>query len=589
MTPQIAPSIPDNAPFSPEQRAWLNGMLAELFSRPVPAAPAAVESLKIAVYVATQSGTAERLAKKIAKQLKAGGHVPEVISLERATPAAVAEQEFALFVASTYGEGEPPESARIFRDALFADGAPTMRKLRYAVFCLGDRTYEHFCRFGVELDERLKALGAHRIAPRAESDVDVDDPFAAWSKEITPHLRRGDNVLVMPAKDMESPSAATKSETQPASTRDNPFLAEVLELRTLTAEGSSKQTVHLSLALEGSDLHYEAGDACGVIAQNDPALVAEVLSLLAFPAGMQVEIAKRGTVPLDEALAHHLQITRLTRKIVQAFAERAQCRKLAALLLPEASVQLEEFLHGRGLVDLLLEYPGAIGTPEDLASLLPRLSPRLYSISSSPAAHGREVHCTVGVVRYRAHGRDRGGVASTMLADRLGTGSRLPIYVQPNKKFRLPADDAQPMVMIGPGTGIAPFRAFLHERRTLGQAGKNWLFFGDRSAATDFLYRDELCAMHVDGHLTRFDTAFSRDQPQKIYVQDRMLEHGNELWRWLEDGAQVYVCGDASRMAKDVDRALHAVVERHGGMHADAAREYVAQLQEEHRYHRDVY
>ena len=590
MTPQIAPSIPDNAPFSPEQRAWLNGMLADLFAHPAQAAaPAAAESLKITVYVASQSGTAERLAKKVAKQLKAGGHIPTVISLEKATAAAVAEQEFALFLVSTYGEGEPPENARAFRDALFADAAPSMRKLRYAVFCLGDRTYEHFCRFGIELDERLKTLGAHRMIPRVESDIDVEGPFAAWTKELTPHLRHGDNVLVMPAKEAETSSAPANPEVSPTHTRDNPFNAEVRELRTLTAEGSSKQTIHLSLALEDSILHYDAGDACGVLAENDPALVTEILSLLSFSSDAEVEVPKHGAVTVSDALTHHLQITRLTRKIVQGFADRAQCRKLAALLASDATAQLDEFLHGRGLIDLLLDYPGAICTPVDLPALLPRLSPRLYSISSSPAAHGREVHCTVGVVRYRTHDRDRGGVASTMLADRTAPGSRLPIYIQPNKKFRIPSDGAQPMVMIGPGTGIAPFRAFLHERRTLGQPGKNWLFFGDRSAATDFLYRDELCAMQIDGHLTRFDAAFSRDQPQKIYVQDRMLDHGAELWRWLQDGAQIYVCGDASRMAKDVDAALHTVIERHGNMPTDAAREYVSQLQEEHRYHRDVY
>ena len=591
MTPQIAPSIPENAPFSPEQREWLNGMLADLFARaPQPAvtAPAAIESLKITVYVATQSGTSERLAKKIAKQLKAGGHVMDVVSLEKATPAVIAEQEFALFVASTYGEGEPPENARAFRDALFADAAPAMRKLRYAVFCLGDRTYEHFCQFGIELDERLKELGGHRILPRVESDVEVDDPFAAWTKELTPHLRHSDNVLVMPAKE-EASHAAAKPDAAPAHTRDNPFHAEVRELRTLTAPNSSKQTVHLSLAIEESAVDYEAGDACGVIAQNDLALVAEVLSLLPFASEARVEIPKHGAVSVEDAVTNHLQITRLSRKIVHAFAERAQCSKLAALLVPEQSAKLEEFLHGRGLIDLLLEYPGAISAPEDLVALLPRLTPRLYSISSSPAAHGREVHCTVGVVRYRTHNRDRGGVASTMLADRVVEGSRLPIYIQPNKKFRIPADGGQPMIMIGPGTGIAPFRAFLHERQALGHAGRNWLFFGDRSAATDFLYRDELCAMHTGGHLTRFDTAFSRDQQQKIYVQDRMLEHGAELWRWLEDGAQFYICGDASRMAKDVDAALHTVVERHGGMDAEASREYVSQMQEDHRYHRDVY
>lgn len=584
-----APVIPETAPFSPEQRQWLNGMLAELLSRApmTSAAPAAIDSLKIAIYVGSQSGTAERLARKIAKQLKTSGHAPQVISLEQVTPAMIAEQEMALFIASTYGEGEPPESARVFRDALMDECSITLRSLRYSVFCLGDRNYEHFCQFGIELDERLKSLGGHRILPRVESDVDVDEPFAAWIGELAPHLRHSDNVLVMPAK--EAAPVAARTDSAPTHTRENPFHAELLERVVLTAGGSSKQTIHLSFGLEDSVLQYEAGDACGVLPQNDPALVAEILALLAFTKDAQVEIPKRGLVSVEEALAHHLQITRLTRKLVQGFAERTQCSTLAGLLEPGQSAAFDEYLHGRGLIDLLQEYPGAMESAGELAALLPRLTPRLYSISSSPAAHGREVHCTVGVVRYEAQKRARGGVASTMLADRIAVGSRLPIYIQPNKKFRVPADGNQPIVMIGPGTGIAPFRAFLHERRALGHTGRNWLFFGERSAATDFLYKDELSAMLADGHLTHLATAFSRDQAQKIYVQDRMLEHGAELWRWLAEGAQVYVCGDASRMAKDVDAALHAVVERHADLDADAAREYIAQLQENHRYHRDVY
>jgi len=258
-------------------------------------------------------------------------------------------------------------------------------------------------------------------------------------------------------------------------------------------------------------------------------------------------------------------------------------------LPPEQGAHLEAFTYDRGLIDLLHEYPGILHDAQELVEILPKLTPRLYSISSSPAAHGREVHCTIAVVRYRSHNRERGGVASTMLSDRASVGSRLPIYIQPNRRFRLPADGDTPIIMIGPGTGIAPFRAFLHERQALGNQGKNWLFFGERSAKTDFLYCQELSAMSESGHLTRLDTAFSRDQAHKVYVQDRMIEAGARLWQWLEEGAQLYVCGDASRMAKDVDAALHQVVEKYGARSNDEAREYVSQLQEEHRYHRDVY
>jgi sulfite reductase (NADPH) flavoprotein alpha-component len=583
------PAIPDNAPFTPDQRAWLNGFLAGLFSNtPQQAAAAQTKSLHFGVYFATQSGTAERLAKKMAKELKANGHTAEILSLEKITVAKLAAEENALFFASTYGEGDPPDGAKSFRDNLLSESAPTLTSLRYAMFALGDKHYEHFCKFGIDIDERLQQLGATPILPRIESDVEVDEPFSRWTKDLEARLAGKPSDGPMASADTP---ASTPAITEPEHIhgRDNPFHAELRERIPLTSEVSSKLTMHLNFALEDSPVHYSAGDACGVIAQNDPALIAEILSLMPFSPSAQVSIPKLGSFTIEDALLHHVQPTRLTRKIVQAFAEKAMCKKLSALLPPDQASHLEAYLYDRDLVDLLHDCPGVISSPEDLVALLPKLAPRLYSISSSPAAHGREIHCTVAVVRYRAHNRERAGVASTMLANRVSVGSRLPIYIQPNKRFRLPANGNAPMIMIGPGTGIAPFRSFLHERQALGHKGRNWLFFGERSAQTDFLYRRELQDMCDDGHLTRLDTAFSRDQSHKVYVQDRMRERGAEIWRWLNDGAQVFVCGDASRMAKDVDAALHSVVEKHGGMDAENAREYVSQLHEDRRYHRDVY
>lgn len=582
------PFIPDNAPFNADQRAWLNGFLAGLFSTAPATTQPPVVSLQFSVYFASQSGTAERLAKKLAKQLKAQGHAAEVASLAKASPAQVAEQANVLLLASTYGEGDPPESAVAFRDALFSDAAPVMTSLRYAVFALGDRNYEHFCKFGIDLDERMQALGATRFTPRVESDLEVDARFAQWVEDLKPHLSpQADKA---PANALPAPTQHVPEDATPVHvhTRDNPFHAQLLERYALTHNVSSKRTMHLRLSPEDSAVHYQAGDACGVIAQNDPALVEEILTLLPFAPETPVELAKLGSVSVREALLHHLQPTRLSRKMVRHVADRTAAKELLTLLLPEESGNLDTFMWDRGLIDLLGEYPGTVATPDELVAILPRLAPRLYSISSSPAAHGREVHCTVAVVRYRSHNRERGGIASTMLADRVDVGGRLPIYIQPNSRFRLPAADV-PMIMIGPGTGIAPFRSFLHERQALGHRGRNWLFFGERSAASDFLYQAELQAMAASGHLTRLDTAFSRDQAHKIYVQDRMVEHGAELWRWLQDGAQLFVCGDASRMAKDVDASLHAVIEQHGGMNADAAADFVSQLHDNRRYHRDVY
>ena len=375
----------------------------------------------------------------------------------------------------------------------------------------------------------------------------------------------------------------------PAHTRDNPYPSLLLERRSLTRDVSSKQTVHIAFALPDAGLHYEPGDAMGVIAQNDPALVDEILKLLSFPGDAPVDLGKGGSVPLREALLRHLTITRLSRKLVTAYCAKGHCEPLQKLLVPEQSQHLEAYTHGREFIDLLLEYPHVLTEPAEVAGLLSRMTPRLYSISSSPAAHPGEVHTTVAAVRFRSHDRERGGVCSTLLADRVPVGERWPIYIQVNKRFRLPSDTSAPVIMIGPGTGIAPFRSFLHERRVLGHPGRNWLFFGERSAATDFLYGEELTAMQADGHLSRLDTAFSRDQANKIYVQDRMREQGALFWQWLEQGAAVYVCGDATRMAKDVHHALLQIVEHEGSMTAEAAAAYVQTMKDQHRYHRDVY
>ncbi len=585
------PLIPENAPFNAEQRAWLNGFLAGLFSSAPQATAAAPTSLKFMVYFASQTGTAERLAKKLAKDLKAKGHTAEIASLDNTAPAQLAAQQNALFITSTYGEGDPPEGTVAFRDALFSELAPELKTLRYSVLALGDRHYEHFCKFGIDLDERLQALGATRFLSRVESDVDVDEPFAKWVQDLGQHLSHKhdeSNVSIQIDSSTASQAPHAASGPEQVHTRENPHFAPIRERTPLTRDTSSKLTMHLSLALEDSAMHYQAGDACGVIAQNDSALVDEILSLLPFGGDSTVELPKLGSVIVREALMQHLQPTRLSRNMVHHFADKTGAKELLTLLVPEQAVHLDAFMYDRGLVDLLYSYPGAVTEPAELVAMLPRLAPRLYSISSSPAVHGREVHCTIAVVRYRSHNRERGGVASTMLSDRVGIGARVPIYIQPNKKFRLPAADV-PMIMIGPGTGIAPFRSFLHERQALGQKGRNWLFFGERSAQNDFLYCEELRRMTDSGHLTRLDTAFSRDQAHKIYVQDRMKEHGAELWRWLNDGAQIYVCGDASRMAKDVDAALHDVVAQHGTMEPDAARDFVSQLHDDRRYHRDVY
>jgi sulfite reductase (NADPH) flavoprotein alpha-component len=601
MSTQI-PFIPDNAPFTPEQRNWLNGFLAGLYSTAPASAGPIVDprlSLKIAVLYASQSGTAEGLARKVAKELKAKGHVASLISLEGYPPAALIAERYAVIIASTYGEGDAPETVRPFYEQLCLEHFPCCGNLSYSVLALGDSNYEHFCKFGSDLDNKLAALGGIRICDRVNCDIDLDEPFSQWKSSL--YARIDEIVATRPARTAPSssvittPSAAIISEpnTTPTHTRSNPFLAPLIDKHPLTHDVSSKLTVHIAFNISGSSVTYEAGDACGVIPQNDSCLVEEILHTLNFNGSVPVQLPKSGATTLLDALLNHLQITRLTRKMVEAYAtigrETAQCQTLFGLLVAEQQTHLEKYTYDRGLIDLLYDYPGVLHDPADLVAMLPRLAPRLYSISSSPHAHAGQIHTTVAVLRYLSHNRERGGVCSTLLGERASIDNHLPIYIQPNKKFRLPKQADAPVIMVGPGTGIAPFRAFLHERRALGATGRNWLFFGERSASTDFLYRDELEAMVQDKHLTRLDLAFSRDQEHKVYVQDRMLEQAPLFWSWLQDGASIYVCGDASRMAKDVDATLHTIVRQQGRMNHEAAKDFVQTIKDQHRYHRDVY
>lgn len=590
------PFIPENAPFTEEQRAWLNGLLAGMFSSAPQAPVQARPSRRLVVLYASQSGNAESLARKLAKELKAQGHAPAVSTLVGYTPAALAAETCALILASTYGDGDAPDGVQPFYEQLCLEHFPRMEKLSYAVFALGDSHYEHFCKFGKDIDAKLAALGANRLADRIDCDVEVDEPFAQWKTAIVARLNEDSPLSSRKAPAALESGALSAVSTVPAETsakaftRDSPLLAPVVDKRPLTHVTSTKTTLHLAFSIEGTGLSYEVGDACGVMPRNDVNLVAEILQTLGFNGNERVPSEKNGgTTTLHDALAHERQITRLNRKIVQEYAARGNCVLLLDLLQPEHKTALDAYMYDRGLIDLLLECPGVIDDPNELIALLPKLTPRLYSISSSPAAHAGQIHATVAVVRFTAHNRDRGGVCSTLFADRTSLSDRLPIYIQPNKKFKLPANPDAPMIMIGPGTGIAPFRGFLHERRALGHKGKNWLFFGERSAATDYLYRDELESMQTDGHLTRLDTAFSRDSGRKVYVQDRMMEQAPHFWNWLQDGASVYVCGDASRMAKDVHKTLCQIAQDQGSMSAQSAEDYIGSLKDEHRYHRDVY
>lgn len=598
-TPQeLVPHIPDDAPFSPAQSAWLNGFLAGLYSY-APASASTSKPLRVALLYGSQTGTAEGLARKLAKHLKAAEFEVALNSLEGYVPATLATESHAIFIVSTYGEGEAPDCAQPFFQQLCVERFPLLGDLDYALLALGDSHYEHFCQFGRHLDAKLQSLGATSILKRVECDVDVDAPYAAWKEtigrrlgEISQQPTPGTSNSIDTSDDKateSSPSAPFILEPTLTHTRDNPYLAPIIEKRALTHPSSSKLTIHVDFNIADSPIQYEAGDACGVVPENCPELVDNILGLLPFSGQELVEVPKVGNATLYDALRHHFSITRLTRKMVSNYADIAECNRLRELLQPEQQTELDRYLHGRDFMDLLQECPNVLQAPESLVQMLPKLVPRLYSISSSPAAHPGRVHTTVSVVRYRTESRDRNGVCSSLLSDRAGIGDPLPLYIQPNKKFRLPQDHTAPIIMIGPGTGIAPFRAFLHERRATGAIGRNWLFFGERSAATDFLYREEIEEMQRDGHLTELSTAFSRDQEKKVYVQDLMVRDAKRLWKWLEEGAFIYVCGDASQMAKDVDKTLLAIVREQGDTSEEDAELYIQELKDHHRYQRDVY
>jgi sulfite reductase (NADPH) flavoprotein alpha-component len=604
--PSFVPVLPDSAPFTAEQRAYLNGFFAGLFSRaPQPGTgnPAQESSQSrplapLAVLFGSQTGNAENLAKRIAREAGKRGFAPMIHELAKYPVAQLAAEKHALVVTSTYGDGDPPDNAKTFWEWLSAGAAPRLAETRFSVCALGDSNYPKFCAFGRAVDERLEQLGARRIHPRADCDVDYEGPFQKWlngslaslleaTSSVNPPGNAAAGALLVSAPDGRADAAAHEAGPS-ACGKNNPFPARLLVNRRLSGPASAKDVRHFEIALQGSELGYEVGDALGVWPRNDPALVVELLEALGASGEESVPGRDGQFVPLREALTDHYDITRIPKPLLEAFAARTQDALLKSVTAPSANGELTKFLWGRDILDLLRAHSSVRFAPAEFIALLRKLQPRLYSISSSPRAHPGEVHLTVSAVRFESLGRARQGVCSTFLADRVGPDTPVPVFVHENRSFRPPAPDA-PLIMIGPGTGIAPFRAFLEERRAVGAKGRNWLFFGDQRAASDYLYREELESFQKDGLLTRLDLAWSRDQSEKIYVQQRMLESAKELFAWLEEGASLYVCGDASRMARDVDAALHQVVQLAGGRSAEESAAYVAALRKGGRYQRDVY
>jgi sulfite reductase (NADPH) flavoprotein alpha-component len=598
------PVLPRSAPFDTASRLHVDGLLAGLYSRSTTiAGVAAVAALqgaqadtaqasgvrivrvrpKVTLLWASQTGNTESLIERYATRLMESRFEIRTSCMEDYQVASLAKSQYVLLMTSTFGDGDPPDNAQSFWTQLSADDAPRLEGVRFAVLALGDRNYDQFCGHGRRLDERLAAQGALRLMDRVDCDGEYQESADTWLERVIVRINEEDAALhAVPPGGMINAvvRGAVPTKARPAASR------LVSNLR-LNRQGAAKDTRYFSLNTGGSGLEYEAGDALGVWPSNCPELVDELIGLSGLSADEPVQVAGAGDMRLADALGKHYEIARPGADALAFIAARSSNGELRDLLTPERKGDLKQWLWGQQLADVLHEFPVRL-TATELTGMLKRLQPRLYSIASSPKAHPGEVHLTVAAVRYSNGRRHRKGVSSTFLADRANEAD-VPVFVQKSAHYRPPHHADTPMIMVGPGTGIAPFRSFLHERQARGDCGRNWLFFGEQHAATDFYYRDELEAMRDSGFLTRLDVAFSRDQADKIYVQDRMREQGAQLWSWLEDGAHFYVCGDANRMARDVDTALKDVIATHGGMSNEKAAEYVSRLSREKRYARDVY
>ena len=565
---------------SPLQLQWVSGYVAGVAAAdPEPPLAAVSASHALTVLYGSQTGNGQAVAEALAATAQSNGFAVRIDSLSSYKPSALKRESLIALVVSTHGEGDPPDDAELFHEYLLSDKAPRLTGLRYSVLALGDSSYVNYCQTGREFDQRLDELGAERLTALVECDLNYDQAAQAWADGL---LERLPGLL-------DAEPRVPRLHAVPQATRYdkyNPFPATVLVNQKITGAGSSKDVRHIELSLEESGIRYEPGDAIAVVAQNPPQLVAQILEELDFD-GDRAVAASDAALTVREALTSELEITVPNLGFLRAWAEFSGADGLQQLLQPGQQSALAKFVANHQIIDIVRKYPATLGV-EDFVNSLRTLMPRSYSIASSQAANPDEVHLTVAAVRYEAFGSEHWGAASTHLIDRVAEGDTVPVFVERNPRFGLPDND-RPIIMIGPGTGVAPFRAFVEERAERGASGKNWLFFGDRNFSSDFLYQLEWQRHLKRGNLQRLDVAFSRDQAAKQYVQHRLAECGADVFRWLQEGAVIYVCGDASHMAGDVDAALSNILVTHGGRDRDAADAELKELRRAGRYQRDVY
>jgi len=572
------------AGLDPMQTAWVSGYLAGASQAPVSAQATVSSGQSLTILYGTQTGNCKGVAEQAAAVAEAKGIAHRVISMADYKVKTIKDESHLLVIASTNGEGEAPDDAIDLHEFLATKKAPKLASLKFAVLGLGDSSYEFFCQTGKDFDQRISALGATAIAERLDADVDYDQVTPDWLEnvltEIEKTIEKG-GVASAPVASAAGAATANRYDKQ------NPFTASLLTSQKITGDRSAKDVRHIEIDLEGSDLSYTAGDALGVWFKNDEALVAQLIAKLGLDAATEVSVDEQ-TVSLSDALIASYELTGTHPAFVEGYATLTDNSELLAIATDKNA--LRDFANTHQIIDVISEEGNDKVTAEGFLSLLRRISPRLYSIASSQTEVEEEVHLTIGSVLFEnEQGEQRSGGASGFLNHRLEEGGEVSVFIEDNHNFRLPANPETPIIMVGPGTGIAPFRSFMQEREATDATGKNWLLFGDQTFNEDFLYQVEWQTHLKSGLLTKLDLAFSRDQAKKIYVQDRLKENAIEVYQWLQEGAHFYVCGDANRMAKDVHSALIEIISEQGNKNLEDAEQELNELRKAKRYQRDVY